>query len=110
MSVDGARANIDPAERDKFDRLAASWWDPRGDSRPLHELNPARMRFIEERVRLDGANNAQWLLNRLGHSFVFKTADVLLMVVGAILRSGCFDGVATFLAQRARLPQPGRCL
>ena len=55
MSVDGARANIDPAERDKFDRLAASWWDPRGDSRPLHELNPARMRFIEERVRLDGA-------------------------------------------------------
>ncbi|MEJ2534731.1 MAG: bifunctional 2-polyprenyl-6-hydroxyphenol methylase/3-demethylubiquinol 3-O-methyltransferase UbiG [Gammaproteobacteria bacterium] len=55
MSVEGARANIDPAERDKFDRLAASWWDPRGDSRPLHELNPARMRFIEERAKLDGA-------------------------------------------------------
>ena len=27
------------------------------------------------RVRVDGINNAQWLLNRLGHSFVFKTAD-----------------------------------
>jgi len=27
------------------------------------------------RVRVDGTSNAQWLLNRLGHSFVFKTAD-----------------------------------
>ena len=27
------------------------------------------------RVRVDGIRNAQWLLNRLGHSFVFKTAD-----------------------------------
>ena len=27
------------------------------------------------RVRVDGVGNAQWLLNRLGHSFVFKTAD-----------------------------------
>lgn len=46
--------NIDPAERDKFDRLASSWWDPQGESRPLHELNPARVRFIEERVDLRG--------------------------------------------------------
>jgi 2-polyprenyl-6-hydroxyphenyl methylase/3-demethylubiquinone-9 3-methyltransferase len=46
---------VDPAERDKFDRLAAGWWDPRGDSRPLHELNPARLRFIRERAGLDGA-------------------------------------------------------
>jgi 2-polyprenyl-6-hydroxyphenyl methylase/3-demethylubiquinone-9 3-methyltransferase len=46
--------NVDPAERDKFDRLASSWWDPRGESRPLHELNPARVRFIEERVDLRG--------------------------------------------------------
>lgn len=27
------------------------------------------------RVRVDGVGNAQWLLSRLGHSFVFKTAD-----------------------------------
>ncbi len=47
--------NIDPAERERFDALAASWWDPEGDSRPLHELNPARLRFVAERCALEGA-------------------------------------------------------
>jgi 2-polyprenyl-6-hydroxyphenyl methylase/3-demethylubiquinone-9 3-methyltransferase len=47
--------NIDPVEREKFDRLADSWWDPQGESRPLHELNPARVRFIRERAPLKGA-------------------------------------------------------
>jgi len=44
--------NVDPAERSRFDELAATWWDPEGQSRPLHELNPARVRFISERARL----------------------------------------------------------
>jgi 2-polyprenyl-6-hydroxyphenyl methylase/3-demethylubiquinone-9 3-methyltransferase len=48
------QSNIDPTEREKFDRLASGWWDPQGESRPLHELNPARVRFIEERVDLGG--------------------------------------------------------
>ncbi len=48
-------SNIDALERAKFDRLAATWWDPEGESRPLHELNPARVRFIRERVELEGA-------------------------------------------------------
>lgn len=47
--------NLDAAEREKFNRLAASWWDPRGESRPLHELNPARLRFVAERTDLDGS-------------------------------------------------------
>ncbi len=47
--------NIDPAEQARFDELAASWWDPEGESRPLHELNPARLRFITERVDLHDA-------------------------------------------------------
>lgn len=46
--------NVDPAERDKFDRIAAGWWDPEGESRPLHELNPARVRFVNERAPLAG--------------------------------------------------------
>lgn len=45
-------SNVDPAEREHFNALAASWWDPEGESRPLHELNPARMRFIRERADL----------------------------------------------------------
>jgi 2-polyprenyl-6-hydroxyphenyl methylase/3-demethylubiquinone-9 3-methyltransferase len=49
------QANFDPAEQQKFDRIAASWWDPDGESRPLHDLNPARLAYITERVDLNGA-------------------------------------------------------
>ncbi len=44
--------NVDRAEQEKFDRIAASWWDPDGESRPLHDLNPARLAYITERVEL----------------------------------------------------------
>ncbi len=47
--------NIDPSERQKFDAIATGWWDPEGPFRPLHELNPARLRFVAERAALDGA-------------------------------------------------------
>lgn len=45
----------DPAEIDKFDRLAAGWWDPTGPFRTLHDINPARARYIAERAELEGA-------------------------------------------------------
>ncbi len=48
-------SNIDMAEKSHFDELAAGWWDPEGDSRPLHELNPARLRFIMELANIPGA-------------------------------------------------------
>jgi len=47
--------NVNPAETAKFDRLAARWWDTNGESRPLHDLNPARLNYIAERIRLRGA-------------------------------------------------------
>ncbi len=46
--------NADPAELAKFDRLAQRWWDPRGSSRALHELNPLRLQYIERIVPLAG--------------------------------------------------------
>ena len=48
-------ANVDPDETARFDALAARWWDPEGAFRALHEINPARLRFVEERTRLAGA-------------------------------------------------------
>jgi 2-polyprenyl-6-hydroxyphenyl methylase/3-demethylubiquinone-9 3-methyltransferase len=50
-----ASQNIDNAERDKFDSIASGWWDPEGPFRPLHELNPARLKFIADRSELSGA-------------------------------------------------------
>jgi 2-polyprenyl-6-hydroxyphenyl methylase/3-demethylubiquinone-9 3-methyltransferase len=46
--------NVDPAELAKFNRLAQSWWDPRGASRPLHELNPIRLKYVERIGTLPG--------------------------------------------------------
>ena len=39
--------NADPAELAKFEALAQSWWDPRGPSKPLHELNPLRLQYVQ---------------------------------------------------------------
>lgn len=46
--------NVDPAEIARFDALAARWWDPDGDFRPLHRINPLRLDYIRQRAPLDG--------------------------------------------------------
>ncbi len=46
--------NVDPAEIAKFERLAERWWDPASEFRPLHEINPLRLRWIDERAPLAG--------------------------------------------------------
>jgi 2-polyprenyl-6-hydroxyphenyl methylase / 3-demethylubiquinone-9 3-methyltransferase len=49
-----AAPNADPAELAKFSSLAQSWWDPHGPSKPLHDLNPLRLEYIERAVPLSG--------------------------------------------------------
>jgi len=46
--------NADPAELAKFGELAHRWWDPQGEFRPLHELNPLRLGWIDGIVKLAG--------------------------------------------------------
>ena len=46
--------NSDPAELAKFGELAHRWWDPQGEFRPLHELNPLRLGWIEGLAALAG--------------------------------------------------------
>jgi 2-polyprenyl-6-hydroxyphenyl methylase/3-demethylubiquinone-9 3-methyltransferase len=45
--MSASRQNADPNELAKFSALAQSWWDPAGPSKPLHELNPLRLRYID---------------------------------------------------------------
>ena len=40
---------FDPAEVDRFRRIASEWWDPKGKFAPLHKLGPARLQFIRDR-------------------------------------------------------------
>ena len=42
--------SIDVAEVEKFERMAAEWWDPQGKFKPLHMLNPVRLDYIVTRI------------------------------------------------------------
>ncbi len=47
MSV---QSSIDPAEVERFSKIAAEWWDPRGKFAPLHKFNPTRLSFIRDQA------------------------------------------------------------
>ena len=47
--------NADPAELEKFSALAHRWWDPEGEFRPLHDINPLRLEWIAGHAALEGA-------------------------------------------------------
>jgi 2-polyprenyl-6-hydroxyphenyl methylase / 3-demethylubiquinone-9 3-methyltransferase len=43
-------ATVDPEETARFARTAQAWWDPDGDFRPLHQINPVRLAFIRDHL------------------------------------------------------------
>lgn len=47
-------SNVDPREIEKFESLASRWWDPDSEFKPLHDMNPVRLDYIEERAPLAG--------------------------------------------------------
>ena len=53
-----ATSNASSEELARFGKLASRWWDPDGESRPLHDLNPARLAWIAQRVNLGDARVA----------------------------------------------------
>jgi 2-polyprenyl-6-hydroxyphenyl methylase/3-demethylubiquinone-9 3-methyltransferase len=46
--------NADPAELDKFGDLAHRWWDPNSEFKPLHDINPLRLDWIDAAIGLSG--------------------------------------------------------
>ena len=57
-----AGSTVDPAEIERFARIAEEWWDPRGEFAPLHRLNPVRLGYIRDRAA------AHWQRDPLGGS------------------------------------------
>ena len=49
-----AMLNADPNELDKFSQLAHRWWDPDSDFKPLHEINPLRLEWIDRHAGISG--------------------------------------------------------
>jgi len=47
-------ANVDPRELTKFEAAASRWWDPSGEFRALHDINPLRLDYIDQRAGLMG--------------------------------------------------------
>ena len=47
-------SNVDPLELEKFSQLAHRWWDPNSEFKPLHDINPLRLDYIDRMAGLDG--------------------------------------------------------
>ncbi len=45
--------NADPLELEKFSELAHRWWDPKSEFKPLHDINPLRLNYIDGIVKLE---------------------------------------------------------
>src|SRR5210317_2311556 len=45
--------NVDRAEVNKFEELATRWWDPNSEFKPLHDINPLRVDYINQRAALE---------------------------------------------------------
>jgi 2-polyprenyl-6-hydroxyphenyl methylase / 3-demethylubiquinone-9 3-methyltransferase len=54
MTTATERNNVDLAEIARFDAAASRWWDPQGEMRPLHDLNPVRLQYVERAGSLNG--------------------------------------------------------
>jgi 2-polyprenyl-6-hydroxyphenyl methylase / 3-demethylubiquinone-9 3-methyltransferase len=48
--ADSTHTTVDPAEIERFSRIAGEWWDPTGKFAPLHRLNPLRIGYIRDRA------------------------------------------------------------
>src|SRR5665811_1332521 len=49
-----AMTNADPIELEKFSQLAHKWWDPNSEFKPLHDINPLRLGYIDRHAGLAG--------------------------------------------------------
>ncbi|GGE13169.1 ubiquinone biosynthesis O-methyltransferase [Aureimonas endophytica] len=61
---------IDQGEIDRFSRLAAEWWNPKGKFKPLHKFNPVRLAYIREQVGMNFGRDLTGLTPFEGLSFL----------------------------------------
>jgi 2-polyprenyl-6-hydroxyphenyl methylase / 3-demethylubiquinone-9 3-methyltransferase len=79
-ATDAAGGTIDREEVDRFARIAKAWWDPKGEFRALHKINPTRLGFIRD---------------RLGRHFGRDTRSVRPFAGLRLLDIGCGGGLAS---------------
>ncbi len=52
--MNAANHNVDHGEINKFEELASRWWDPHSEFKPLHDINPLRLDYIDQRADIKG--------------------------------------------------------
>ena len=52
--MNAANHNVDQGEISKFEELASRWWDPQSEFKPLHDINPLRLDYIDQRASIKG--------------------------------------------------------
>ncbi|MFK5984618.1 MAG: bifunctional 2-polyprenyl-6-hydroxyphenol methylase/3-demethylubiquinol 3-O-methyltransferase UbiG [Pseudomonadota bacterium] len=78
-------SNVDPAEIAKFEAMSMRWWDEEGEFKPLHDMNPTRLGFIEQQVHgLEGKKVLDVGCGGgiLSESMAFAGADVTAIDMG----------------------------
>ena len=98
--------NVNRAETGKFDKLAAGWWDPEGESRPLHDLNPVRLNYVAERAALKGARVLDVARLHLHESNLQVDYREISVEALAQASPGEFD-VVTCMEMLEHVPDPG---
>ena len=93
-------SNVDTAEVAKFDAMAQRWWDPEGPSKPLHDLNPLRLQYIDRAVSLGGKRVVD--VGCGGGILSEAMARAGARVLGIDLSQACLD-VARLHALEARI-------
>jgi 2-polyprenyl-6-hydroxyphenyl methylase/3-demethylubiquinone-9 3-methyltransferase len=90
-------ANVDAAEIAKFDAMAQRWWDPQGPSKPLHDLNPLRLKYVDRVVALAGKGTPAAARARVldvgcgGGILAESMAQAGARVLGIDLSQACLD-------------------
>ncbi|GAB4153038.1 MAG: bifunctional 2-polyprenyl-6-hydroxyphenol methylase/3-demethylubiquinol 3-O-methyltransferase UbiG [Sphingomonadales bacterium] len=56
MTEARTHGTVDPAEVERFSRMAATWWDPEGPFKPLHRLGPARLGYVRDQLCRQGGD------------------------------------------------------
>jgi 2-polyprenyl-6-hydroxyphenyl methylase/3-demethylubiquinone-9 3-methyltransferase len=76
--------NVDPAEIGKFEALAARWWDPHSEFKPLHDINPLRLDYVDRLAPLVGTRVLDVGCGGgiLAESMVLRGAEVLGIDLG----------------------------
>ena len=114
------RSTVDDAEVAHFDALAKSWWDPHGDMRALHMINPVRLRFTDGST-ITLSESVPYVVNAQDNGTPGAGKDVFGLTVvynpsapktGGLNQAALFGSPATFAGcvVRGGIRQLRRCL